>query len=125
MGFKIWNYGTLYLLQVSEKWCYRRILYILQKHVPIRSPKYNQKGQCNVCGQPITFRSVGKSGRFCTKWYRVYLIQRRRKTSGFVLGSFMPERGIKGAAIQIAKLPAMKSREESSLQMERNFQFRL
>lgn len=30
-------------------------------------------------------------------------------------GSFMPERGIKGAAIQIAKLPAMKSREESSL----------
>ena len=43
-----------------------------KKHVPIRSPKYNQKGQCNVCGQPITFRSVGKSGRFCTKWYRVY-----------------------------------------------------
>ena len=37
-------------------------------------------------------------------------------------GSFMPERGIKGAAIQIAKLPAMKSREESSLQMERKFQ---
>lgn len=36
-------------------------------------------------------------------------------------GSFMPERGIKGAAIQIAKLPAMKSREESSLQMERKF----
>lgn len=31
-------------------------------------------------------------------------------------GSFMPERGIKRAAIQIAKLPAMKSREESSLQ---------
>lgn len=42
----------------------------------------------NVCGQPITFRSVGKSGRFCTKWYRVYLIQRRRKTSGFVLRIF-------------------------------------
>ena len=59
-----------------------------KKHVPIRSPKYNQKGQCNVCGQPITFRSVGKSGRFCTKWYRVYLIQRRRKTSGFVLRIF-------------------------------------
>ena len=39
-----------------------------KKHVPIRSPKYNQKGRCNVCGQPITFRSVGKSGRFCTKW---------------------------------------------------------
>lgn len=38
-------------------------------------------------------------------------------------GSFMPERGIKRAAIQIAKLPAMKSREESSLQMERNFKF--
>lgn len=38
-----------------------------KKYVPIRSPKYNQKGQCNVCGQPITFRSVGKSGRFCTK----------------------------------------------------------
>ena len=37
-------------------------------------------------------------------------------------GSFMPEHGIKGAAIQIAKLPAMKSREESSLQMERKFQ---
>ena len=36
-------------------------------------------------------------------------------------GSFMPERGIKRAAIQIAKLPAMKSREESSLQMERKF----
>lgn len=50
--------------------------------------KYNQKGHCNVCGQPITFRSVGKSGRFCTKWYRVYLIQRRRKTSGFVLRIF-------------------------------------
>ena len=59
-----------------------------KKHVPIRSPKYNQKGQCNVYGQPITFRSVGKSGRFCTKWYRVYLIQRRRKTSGFVLRIF-------------------------------------
>ena len=59
-----------------------------KKHVSIRSPKYNQKGQCNVCGQPITFRSVGKSGRFCTKWYRVYLIQRRRKTSGFVLRIF-------------------------------------
>lgn len=59
-----------------------------KKHVPIRSPKYNQKGRCNVCGQPITFRSVGKSGRFCTKWYRVYLIQRRRKTSGFVLRIF-------------------------------------
>ena len=59
-----------------------------KKHVPIRSPKYNQKGHCNVCGQPITFRSVGKSGRFCTKWYRVYLIQRRRKTSGFVLRIF-------------------------------------
>ena len=56
-----------------------------KKHVPIRSPKYNQKGRCNVCGQPITFRSVGKAGRFCTKWYRVYLIQRRRKTPGFVL----------------------------------------
>lgn len=41
-----------------------------------------------MCGQPITFRSVGKSGRFCTKWYRVYLIQRRRKTSGFVLRIF-------------------------------------
>ena len=37
-------------------------------------------------------------------------------------GSFMPERGIKRAAIQIAKLPAMKSREESPLQMERKFQ---
>lgn len=37
-------------------------------------------------------------------------------------GSFMPEHGIKGAAIQIVKLPAMKSREESSLQMERKFQ---
>lgn len=37
-------------------------------------------------------------------------------------GSFMPERGIKRAAIQIAKLPAMKSREEFSLQMERKFQ---
>ena len=37
-------------------------------------------------------------------------------------GSFMPERGIKRAAIQIAKLPAMKSREESSLQMEKKFQ---
>lgn len=36
-------------------------------------------------------------------------------------GSFMPERGIKRAAIQIAKLPAMKSKEESSLQMERKF----
>lgn len=59
-----------------------------KKHVPIRSPKYNQKGRCNVCGQSITFRSVGKSGRFCTKWYRVYLIQRRRKTSGFVLRIF-------------------------------------
>ena len=59
-----------------------------KKYVPIRSPKYNQKGRCNVCGQPITFRSVGKSGRFCTKWYRVYLIQRRRKTSGFVLRIF-------------------------------------
>lgn len=35
--------------------------------------------------------------------------------------SFMPERGIKRAVIQIAKLPAMKSREESSLQMERKF----
>ena len=34
-------------------------------------------------------------------------------------GSFMPERGIKRAAIQIAKLPAMKSKEEFSLQMER------
>lgn len=60
----------------------------MKNHWDIRSPKYNQKGQCNVCGQPITFRSVGKSGRFCTKWYRVYLIQRRRKTSGFVLRIF-------------------------------------
>lgn len=58
-----------------------------KKHVPIRSPKYNQKGHCNICGQPVTFRSVGKSGRFCTKWYRVYLIQ-RRKTSGFVIRIF-------------------------------------
>ena len=58
-----------------------------KKHVPIRSPKYNQKGHCNICGQPVTFRSVGKSGRFCTKWYRVYLVQ-RRKTSGFVIRIF-------------------------------------
>ena len=58
-----------------------------KKHVPIRSPKYNQKGLCNICGQPVTFRSVGKSGRFCTKWYRVYLVQ-RRKTSGFVIRIF-------------------------------------
>ena len=58
-----------------------------KKHVPIRSPKYNQKGHCHICGQPVTFRSVGKSGRFCTKWYRVYLVQ-RRKTSGFVIRIF-------------------------------------
>ena len=58
-----------------------------KKHVPIRSPKYNQKGHCNICGQPVTFRSVGKSGRFCTKWYRVYLVQ-RRKTYGFVIRIF-------------------------------------
>ena len=58
-----------------------------KKHVPIRSPKYNQKGHCNICGQPVTFRSMGKSGRFCTKWYRVYLVQ-RRKTSGFVIRIF-------------------------------------
>ena len=58
-----------------------------KKHVLIRSPKYNQKGHCNICGQPVTFRSVGKSGRFCTKWYRVYLVQ-RRKTSGFVIRIF-------------------------------------
>ena len=58
-----------------------------KKHVPIRSPKYNQKGHCNICGQPVTFCSVGKSGRFCTKWYRVYLVQ-RRKTSGFVIRIF-------------------------------------
>ena len=58
-----------------------------KKHVPIRSPKYNQKGHCNICEQPVTFRSVGKSGRFCTKWYRVYLVQ-RRKTSGFVIRIF-------------------------------------
>lgn len=58
-----------------------------KKHVPIRSPKYNQKGHCNICGQPVTFRSVGKSGRFCIKWYRVYLVQ-RRKTSGFVIRIF-------------------------------------
>ena len=58
-----------------------------KKHVQIRSPKYNQKGHCNICGQPVTFRSVGKSGRFCTKWYRVYLVQ-RRKTSGFVIRIF-------------------------------------
>ena len=58
-----------------------------KKHVPIRSPKYNQKGHCNICGQPVNFRSVGKSGRFCTKWYRVYLVQ-RRKTSGFVIRIF-------------------------------------
>ena len=58
-----------------------------KKHVPIRSPKYSQKGHCNICGQPVTFRSVGKSGRFCTKWYRVYLVQ-RRKTSGFVIRIF-------------------------------------
>ena len=58
-----------------------------KKHVPIRSPKYNQKGHCNICGQPVTFRSVGKSGRFCTKWYRVYFVQ-RRKTSGFVIRIF-------------------------------------
>ena len=50
------------------------------------------------------------------------ILEQWRENGYGVSASFMPERGIKRAAIQIAKLPAMKSREESSLQMERKFQ---
>ena len=39
------------------------IVHIAKIYVPIRSPKYNQKGQCNVWTTRL-FRSVGKSGRF-------------------------------------------------------------
>ena len=93
-----------------------------KKHVPIRSPKYNQKGQCNVCGQPITFRFCGKVWKILYKVVQSLSYPEETQDFWFCAPDlFMPERGIKRAAIQIAKLPAMKSKEESSLQMERKF----
>lgn len=93
-----------------------------KKHVPIRSPKYNQKGQCNVCGQPIIFVLWESLEDFVQSGTESILSRGDARLLVLCSGSFMPERGIKGTAIQIAKLPAMKSREESSLQMERKFQ---
>ena len=74
-----------------------------------------------MCGQPITFRSVGSLEDFVQV---VQSLSYPEETQDFWFCApdlFMPERGIKRAAIQIAKLPAMKSKEESSLQMERKF----
>lgn len=39
-------------------------------------PKYNQKGICKNCRRPITYKSIGKVGRFWTERYIVHLVQK-------------------------------------------------
>ena len=47
-----------------------------EKWVPIKSPKYNKIGKCPRCRHTVTYKALGKFGRFFTKRYNVYLLSR-------------------------------------------------
>ncbi len=96
MGFKIWNYGTLYLLQVSEKWCYRRILYILQKTCfQSAHPNITRKDSAMCVDNQLLFVLWESLEDFVQSGTESILSRGDARLLVLCSGSFMPERGIK------------------------------
>ena len=61
------------------------------KEVPIRGkPLHNKKGHCARCRHEITFKAIGRAGRFMTDEVSVYLLQ--AYPGGFILREFWAKR---------------------------------
>lgn len=56
------------------------------KEVPIQHPLHNKIGQCSHCRHRITFKCIGRAGRFSTNTYYFYLFQRCK--DGIMLREF-------------------------------------
>ena len=65
----------------KEGWCT-----YCEKWVPVKEPRHNAAGTCRVCRRKITFKAVGKAGRFNTDEQYLYLLQKYEE--GFVIREF-------------------------------------
>lgn len=57
-----------------------------EREVPIKEPRHNKTGICPRCRHKITYKSLGRFGRFFTDTHYCYLIQ--RCDEGFVVREF-------------------------------------
>lgn len=57
-----------------------------EREVAIREPRHNKAGVCPRCRHKVTYKALGKFGRFFTNTYFAYLIQ--RCDEGFVVREF-------------------------------------
>lgn len=57
-----------------------------EREVPIKEPRHNKVSVCPRCRHKITFKALGRFGRFFTNTYFAYLIQ--RCDEGFVVREF-------------------------------------
>lgn len=57
-----------------------------EKEVPVHKPRHNKEAVCPCCRHKITYKAVGRVGRFWTETACLYLLQRCR--DGFVLREF-------------------------------------
>ena len=64
------------------------IVHIAKNMFQSAHPNITRKDSAMCVDNQLLFVLWESLEDFCTKWYRVYLIQRRRKTSGFVLRIF-------------------------------------
>ena len=57
-----------------------------EKEVPIKEPRHHKEGVCPKCRHKITFKAIGRMGRFTTPTENAYLIQ--ACDSGFMVRQF-------------------------------------